>query len=173
MVDQADMSDEETIEILTELFDDVQQLQKEEIAKQQKQDEETIEILTELFDDMQELQKEEIAKQHKQDEETIEILTELFDDMQQLQKEEIAEQQKKDNETIKALGELLPKVGAIRAKYAKLEEIQGTHFNIFSVLHKEKDEVNLHSKFIWCYLTHAQSTSRAHSFFGIFCKQQD
>ena len=64
----------------------MQQLQKEEIAKQQKQDEETIEILTELFDDVQELQKEEIAKQHKQDKETIEILTELFNDAQQLQK---------------------------------------------------------------------------------------
>ena len=127
MVDQANMSDEETIEILTELFNDVQQLQKEEIAKQQKKDEETIEILTELFDDVEERQKKEIAKQQEQDQETIEILT---DD------------------------EFLPSVSAIRAKYAKQEEKEVPTFNIFSifcdfdVLRGENDEVNLHSKFI-------------------------
>ena len=57
----------------------------------------------------------------------VEVLKRLLNDVQDLQKEEITKQQKKDDETIKALGELLPKVGAIRAKYAKLEEIQGTH----------------------------------------------
>lgn len=50
-------------------------------------------------------------------------------------------------------------MGAIRAKYAKLEEIQGTHFNIFSILHKEKDEVHLHSKFIW-YLLNPRAEHR-------------
>ena len=93
------------------------------------------------------------------DEEIIEILTGLFDDVQQLQKEEIAKQQKQDEETIKVLGELLPKVGAIRAKYTKLEEIQGTHFNVFSVLREESDEVHLHSKFI-CYLLDPRAEHR-------------
>ena len=84
--------------------------------------------------------------------------------MQQLQKEEIAKQQ----QTIKIFGALLLKVSAIRAKYAKLEEIQGTHFNIFSVLREESDEVHLHSRFIRYLLD--PRTGRAHNFFGIFYK---
>ena len=142
MVDQADMSDEKTIEILTELFDDVQQLQKEEIAKQQKQDEETIKILTELFDNVQQLQKEEIAKQQKQDE-----------------------------ETIQTLDELLPSVSAIREKYAKQEEKEVPTFNIFyifcdfDVLRGESDEVDLHSYFLW-YLLNPQAGRTVSSAFS-------
>ena len=123
MVDQVDMSDEETIEILTELFDEVQQLQKEEIAKQQKQDEETIEILTGLFDDVQQLQKEEIAKQQKQDE-----------------------------ETIQTLDEFLSSVSKIREKYAKQEEKEVPTFNVFSILHISSSEEYQHSMFIYSLL---------------------
>ena len=151
------MSDEETIEILTELFDDVEGLQKEEIAKQQKQDEETIKILTELLDDVQQLQKEKIAKQQKQDEKTIEILTELFNDVQQLQKQEIAKQQKQDEETIQTLDEFLPSVSAIREKYAKQEEKEVTQFNVFSILYISKYEESQHSKLICSLLNpHAE-----------------
>ena len=62
--------------------------------KQQKQDEETIEILTELFDDMQQLQKEEIAKQQKQDEETIEILDKFLPKVSEI-RERYAKQEEK------------------------------------------------------------------------------
>ena len=64
--------------------------------------------------------------------------------------EEVKSIQKKENErTIRMLSNLLPKVIPIREKYKTLEEIQATHFNIFSILDIEYKEVLLHSRFIY------------------------
>ena len=85
----------------------------------------------------------------------VEVLKKLLDNLQQLQN--IDKQQKQDKETIETLCEFLPRVSAIHGKYVKEKERQVTQFNIFSilcnfgVLRGERDEVNLHSRFI-CYL---------------------
>ena len=64
--------------------------------------------------------------------------------------EEVKSIQKKENErTIDILRNFLPKVIPIREEYKKLEESQAKHFNIFSILRKEHDEVYLHSRFIY------------------------
>ena len=91
--------------------------------------------------------------------------------------EEVKSIQKKENErTIRMLSNLLPKVIPIREKYKTLEEIQATHFNIFSILRKEHDEVYLHSRFIYELLNpkaeHKQKEKFLKEFFTILSKDK-
>jgi len=44
---------------------------------------------------------------------------------------------------------LLEKLKILNMKYVKLNENNSDKFNIFSILLKSSDEVNLHSKFIY------------------------
>jgi hypothetical protein len=44
---------------------------------------------------------------------------------------------------------LIKQIELIDYKYKKINEINIDGFNIFSILRKDNDEVNLHSKFIY------------------------
>jgi len=64
------------------------------------------------------------------------------------------------------LRDTLKKIEIIRLKYSKINENSADEFNIFSILHKDHDEVRLHSRFIGELLDPAGSHGQS----DIFCK---
>ena len=63
---------------------------------------------------------------------------------------------------------LLKKIELIEYKYQKIEEIRVEKFNIFSILRRENDEVNLHSRFIYELLNPKGSHNQGDVFLNLF-----
>jgi len=59
----------------------------------------------------------------------------------------------------------------LEMKYEKLSELYRDQFNIFSILRKESDEVNLHSKFIFELLNPNGTHQQGNIFFKLFIKE--
>ena len=57
-------------------------------------------------------------------------------------------------------------------KFAKLNEISIDKFNIFSILRKSSDEVNLHSKFIYELLNPNGSHQQGDIFLNLFIEKK-
>lgn len=66
---------------------------------------------------------------------------------------------------------LLEQIHDVKAKYKKLNEEQAIGFNIFSILLKSNDEVNLHSKFIYELLNPQGSHQQGRLFLDLFLEQ--
>lgn len=65
---------------------------------------------------------------------------------------------------------LLEKIQLINEKYKKLDEINATRFNIFTIIGNSSDEVNLHSKFIAELLNPDGSHGQGNIFLKLFIK---
>ncbi|ELL0596563.1 PD-(D/E)XK nuclease family protein [Vibrio vulnificus] len=63
---------------------------------------------------------------------------------------------------------LLKKISLINLKYEKLQEINESDFNVFSILRKENDEVALHSRFIGELLNPKGTHNQASTFLHLF-----
>ncbi|WP_045409770.1 PD-(D/E)XK nuclease family protein, partial [Vibrio jasicida] len=63
---------------------------------------------------------------------------------------------------------LLKKISLINLKYEKLQEINESNFNVFSILRKENDEVALHSRFIGELLNPKGTHNQASTFLHLF-----
>jgi hypothetical protein len=69
------------------------------------------------------------------------------------------------------LHNILSKLKIIHFKYQKIDETSINSFNIFSILRKENDEVNLHSKFIYELLNPNGSHRQQDTFLKLFLKE--
>ena len=69
------------------------------------------------------------------------------------------------------LNYLFQKLKLIEMKFEKLNEISIDKFNIFSILRKSSDEVNLHSKFIYELLNPNGSHQQGDIFLNLFIKE--
>ena len=65
---------------------------------------------------------------------------------------------------------LLEKIQLINEKYKKLDEINATRFNVFTIIGNSSDEVNLHSKFIAELLNPDGSHGQGDIFLKLFIK---
>ena len=66
---------------------------------------------------------------------------------------------------------LLEKLKILNMKYAKLNENNSDKFNIFSILLKSSDEVNLHSKFIYELINPNGSHQQNETFLNLFIQE--
>ena len=66
---------------------------------------------------------------------------------------------------------LLEKLKILNMKYAKLNENDSDKFNIFSILLKSSDEVNLHSKFIYELINPNGSHQQNETFLNLFIQE--
>ena len=72
---------------------------------------------------------------------------------------------------MKKLGELLDEVLCLQNSYAQLQKDKAYGFNIFSLLLKSGDEVNLHSKFIYDLLNPRGTHQQGSLFLKLFLKE--
>ncbi len=66
---------------------------------------------------------------------------------------------------------LFEEIKALRVKYDELNSSEAYDFNIFTLLHKSSDEVNLHSKFIYELLNPKGTHSQGRLFLDLFLKE--
>jgi hypothetical protein len=69
------------------------------------------------------------------------------------------------------LNTLFQEIKALNIKYDELKSSKAYDFNIFTLLHKASDEVNLHSKFIYELLNPKGTHSQGRLFLDLFLKE--
>jgi len=72
---------------------------------------------------------------------------------------------------MRGIENLFSQLQLFELKYQKIDEVSISSFNIFSILRKSNDEVNLHSKFIYELLNPNGSHKQGRVFLDIFLRE--